>query len=63
MIRKTTYANDRVRGSGSDVPMGGLVMWRCACDDCDGNGDSGNIDVDLSIAIAYSRAVFGQDSM
>ena len=30
VIIETAYANDGVRGGGSDVPMGRLVIWRCA---------------------------------
>ena len=67
VISETVYADDGNRGGGSDAPMGGLVMRRCACGKCNNGGDCGTIDVAVNIAVAldisYSRAVSGQDSM
>ena len=62
-MSKNAYADGGVRGSGSDNPMGGLVMRWCACDDCDSGVDAGTVDVDVDIVVAYSRAMSEQYSM
>ena len=65
VIRETAYVDDVVCGSGSDVPMVSLVTRRCSCGYCDSGVDAVtvDIDVDVDLFVAYSRAVSGQDSM
>ena len=41
--------------------MGGLVIRKCAHGDCEDGGDYRTVDID--VAVAYSRAVSGQDLM
>ena len=62
MVRKTAYTNDEVRSGGSDVPMGRIVTRRCDRDDRIGSRYYGTVDLDIDIAVVYSRAVLGQDS-
>ena len=52
MISKNDYANDRGFGGGLDMSMGGLITWRCACDDIDSGGDTGTVDVHIDVAVA-----------
>ena len=55
VISKIYYAGDGVRDGILDVSMIGVVTRWCACDDRKNGGDSGTVDVDVSIA--YSSAV------
>ena len=47
--QRNCLANYGVCGIGSDVPMGRLVMQRCARDGCEGGGDSRMVDVDVYV--------------
>ena len=61
VISNTDNADGRVCGGGSYVSMGGLVIRKCAHGDCEDGGDYRTVDID--VAVAYSRAVSGQDLM
>ena len=49
---RTAYADYRVRGGGSDVPMVGIIMRKCACDDRDGSVDDRAVYVYVDVAVA-----------
>ena len=59
VTRKTAGDNDRVCIGGLDAEMGGLITWRCDCDDCDGGRDNGISEVEVDVECTCNR----QDSM